>query len=330
MAAGEERFLITGAFGCIGAWTVKRLLDEGVSVTTFDLPGEPARLKLLMEPEVLARVRMVDGDITDATAFARAVVDHGITNVIHLAALQVPFVRADPILGARVNVVGTAIVLETIRRHVAQVNGLVYASSIAVYGPAAMYPPGPLADDAPLAPATLYGVSKVANEDWARIYWQDYQVPSLGLRPFFVYGPGRDQGVSATPTKAMVAAAVGKPYHISFGGTATYQHADDVAKAMIQAARAMPRGAAVYNLGGSTAAMEEVVAAIEAAAPEMAGQVTFEPTPLFTPDGVLAADLDAAIGPVGWRPLAEGVRETMDLARTAAAAGRIDLERAIG
>jgi len=325
----SERFLVTGAFGCIGAWTVKRLVDEGVPVTTYDLPGEPARLKLIMEPEALAEVNILAGDITDETAFERAVVDNGITNVVHLAALQVPFVRANPILGSRVNVVGTGIVLETIRRHASQVNGLVYASSIAVYGPASMYPPGPLAHDAPLAPATLYGVTKVANEEWARIYWQDYEVPSIGLRPFFVYGPGRDQGVSSTPTKAMVAAAVGRPYHISFGGSAVYQHADDVAKAMIQAARAMPSGASVFNLGGTTADMPEIVAAIEAAAPEMAGKITFEPEPLFTPEGVDGSSVEAAIGPVTWRPLDEGVRQTIGHVREAAAEGRIDIERAI-
>ena len=94
-----------------------------------------------------------------------------------------------------------------------QIQGLAYASSVAVYGPANIYPPGPLADDAPLAPVTLYGVTKEANEGWAAIYWQDYAVPSVGLRPFFVYGPGRDQGVSSTPTKAMAAAAIGRPYH---------------------------------------------------------------------------------------------------------------------
>jgi UDP-glucuronate 4-epimerase len=326
----SERFLVTGAFGCIGAWTVKRLVDEGVPVTTYDLPGEPARLKLIMEPEALAKVTILAGDITDETAFERAVADHGITNVVHLAALQVPFVRANPVLGARVNVVGTAIVLETVRKHAAQVNGLAYASSIAVYGPAAMYPPGPLAHDAELAPATLYGVTKVANEEWARIYWQDHGVPSIGLRPFFVYGPGRDQGVSSTPTKAMVAAAVGRPYHISFGGSAVYQHADDVAKAMIQASRAMPRGAEVFNLGGTIAGMPEIVRAIEAAAPEMAGKVTFEPTPLFTPEGVDGSPLEAAIGPISWRPLADGVRQTMEHVRHAVAAGRIDIERAIG
>jgi nucleoside-diphosphate-sugar epimerase len=325
----SERFLVTGAFGCIGAWTVKRLVDEGVPVTTFDLPGEPARMKLVMEPEALAKVKMLAGDITDESAFERAVVDNGITRVIHLAALQVPFVRANPVLGARVNVVGTAIVLETIRKHAAQVSGLVYASSIAVYGPASMYPPGPLVHDAPLAPATLYGVSKLANEEWARIYWQDYGVPSVGLRPFFVYGPGRDQGVSSTPTKAMVSAAVGRPYHISFGGSAVYQHAEDVAGAMIQASRAMPQGAPVFNLGGTTADMPEIVRAIEAAAPEMQGKITFEPAPLFTPEGVDGSAAEGTIGLVNWRPLGDGVRQTMEQVRAAAAAGRIDLERAI-
>ncbi|MCC6315541.1 MAG: SDR family oxidoreductase [Thermomicrobiales bacterium] len=324
----SERFLVTGAFGCIGAWTVKRLVDEGAAVTTYDLAGDPARLRLIMRPEDLAKVNILAGDITDQAAFERAVTNNGITNVIHLAALQVPFVRANPVLGARVNVVGSAIVFETARQHADQINGVVYASSIAVYGPAEMYD-GPVGPDAPLLPATLYGVTKVANEEWARIYWQDYQVPSIGLRPFFVYGPGRDQGVSATPTKAMVSAAVGRPYHISFGGHALYQHADDVARAMIQASRNMPRGAPVYNLGGSYADVSEIIDAIETVAPEMTGKITQETTPMFTPDGADSGDLESVIGPVVWRPLAEGVRQTMEQVRVAVGAGTIDLERAI-
>jgi nucleoside-diphosphate-sugar epimerase len=325
----EERFLVTGAFGCIGAWTVKRLVDEGAAVTTYDLPGEPRRLRLIMDEERLARVRFLEGDIADAAGFERAVVEHGISHVVHLAALQVPFVRADPILGATVNVVGTAIVLETVRRHADQVRGLTYASSIGVYGPADAYPPGPLAHGAPLAPPTLYGVTKQANEGYARIFWQEHGVASVGLRPFFVYGPGRDQGVSATPTKAMVAAAVGRPYRISFGGIAVYQHADDVAAVFVRAARTPPAGAPVFNLGGTVASMAEVVAAIEAAAPEMAGRITFAPEPMPVPEAVDGTPLEGLIGPIAWRPLVDGVRETMEHARAAVAAGTLDVERAI-
>jgi nucleoside-diphosphate-sugar epimerase len=325
----EERFLVTGALGCIGSWTVKRLLDEGVPVTTYDLPGEPYRMRIIMDDDSIARVNFQEGDITDDARFEQVVRENGITHIIHLAALQVPFVRANPILGAKVNVVGSAIVLEIARKLAEQIEGLAYASSIAVYGSADLYPPGPIADDAPLIPVTLYGVTKEANEGWAAIYWQDYGVPSVGLRPFFVYGPGRDQGVSSTPTKAMAAAAVGRPYHISFGGTDTYQHADDVARVFIQAARTMPEGAPVYNLGGTVASVPDVIAAIEKAVPESAGTITANTEPLFTPDGVEGKAIEALLGPLTWRPLDEGVRDTIAVLRAANAAGRIDADRAI-
>ncbi|MGH2614693.1 MAG: NAD-dependent epimerase/dehydratase family protein [Thermomicrobiales bacterium] len=325
----SERFLVTGALGCIGSWAVKRLVDEGVPVTTYDLPGDPYRMRLIMDDDAIARVNFVQGDITDEARFAEAVRDNGVTHIIHLAALQVPFVRANPVLGARVNVVGTAIVFETARKLPDQIAGLAYASSVAVYGSADLYPPGPLADDAPLIPVTLYGVTKEANEGWAAIYWQDYAAPSVGLRPFFVYGPGRDQGVSSTPTKAMAAAAMGQPYHVSFGGTDTYQHADDVARVFIDAARTMPQGAPVYNLGGTVASMADVVAAIERAAPESAGTITYNTEPLFTPDGVEGKAIEALLGQVAWRPLDEGVQDTIAAFRAAANAGRLDADRAI-
>ena len=325
----SERFLVTGALGCIGSWAVKRLVDEGVPVTTYDLPGDPYRMRIIMDDEAIARVSFAEGDITDEARFESVVREHEITHILHLAALQVPFVRANPILGARVNVVGSAIVFETARKLADQVRGLAYASSIAVYGPASIYPPGPLADDAPLAPVTLYGVTKEANEGWAAVYWQDYALPSVGLRPFFVYGPGRDQGVSSTPTKAMAAASAGRPYHISFGGTDTYQHADDVARVMIAAASAMPAGAPVYNLGGANASVADVVAAIERAAPESAGTITYNPEPLFTPDGVEGKAISELLGPVSWRSLDDGVADTIETLRAAARAGRLDVERAI-
>jgi nucleoside-diphosphate-sugar epimerase len=325
----SERFLVTGALGCIGAWTVKQLIDDHVPVWTYDMPGRPHRLRLIMSDEALAHVCFVEGDITDAGAFERVIADNGITHIVHLAALQVPFVRADPLQGARVNVVGTAIVLEIAKRYMAQVQGLAYASSAGVYGPAASYPPGPLAHDAPLNPPTLYGVYKQANEGMARIYWQDHGLRSIGLRPYVVYGPGRDQGMSSTPTKAMLAAAVGRPYHMSALGTAVYQFAPDVAAVFIRAARAMIDGAPVYNLGGSVAGMDGIVAAIEAAVPDMAGQVTFGTSAFSAPSDVDSRPLDTALGGIHWTPLVDGVRQTIDQFRSAVHAGTLDVERSL-
>ncbi len=325
----DERFLVTGALGCIGAWTVKRLIAEGTPTWTYDLPGTPHRLRLIMSDDALQQIHFVEGDITDQARFEQTVVDNGITHIVHLAAFQVPFVRADPVQGARVNVVGSTIVMETTKRHADQVRGLTYASSVAVYGPVELYPPGPLQHDAPHMPTTLYGVTKQADEGIARIYWQDYQIRSVGLRPFWVYGPGRDQGVSAVPTKAMLAAAVGRPYHINIGGTAIFQHADDCAKAFIQAARARVDGAPVFNLGGTKASMAEVVAAIETVVPESRGTITHETAAMALPEDVDGKPAEDALGPIGWRPFRDGVRQTIDAFRAAAAAGTLDVARAI-
>jgi len=327
---GTERFLVTGALGCIGAWTVRRLLEADVPVWTYDLPGSDHRLRLVLNDEQLARVNQIAGDITDFDAFERAVAENGITHIVHLAGLQVPFVRANPVQGARVNVVGTTIVFEVVKRHADQVRGLSYASSLGVYGPPDRYPPGPLAHDAPLLPPTLYGVFKQANEGTAQIYWQENQIPSIGLRPYVVYGPGRDQGMTSTPTKAMLAAAIGRPYHISYGGRAVFQHANDAAETFIRAARNATTGAPVYNMGGSTASMEQVVEAIVEAVPEMAGNITFEPIQLPNPEDVDSSALDAAFEPINWVPLKEGVRDVIQHFRTAVAQGRIDIERSIG
>lgn len=324
-----ERFLITGAMGCIGSWAVKRLVDEGVPVTTFDLPGDPYRMRIIMSDDEIARVNFQTGDVTDEARVAEVMQENEITHVLHLAALQVPFVRANPILGAKVNVVGTAIIFETVRKLQDQIRGLAYASSIAVYGSPSSYPPGPLADDAPLMPVSLYGVTKQANEGWAKIYWQDHQIPSVGLRPAFVYGPGRDQGVSSTPTKAMAAAALGRPYHISFGGFDTYQHADDVAAAFIKAARTMPKGAPTYTLGGTLASTQEIINAISEVVPESAGTITSATEPMFTPDAYEGKAVEKLLGPLNWRPLETGVRDTIEVLRAAYKAGRLDADRAI-
>jgi nucleoside-diphosphate-sugar epimerase len=322
-----ERFLVTGALGCIGAWTVKRLIDQGAQVWTYDLPGEPHRLRLIMNDAALAKVNFIHSDITDAESFDRAVADNAITHIIHLAALQVPFVRANPILGAQVNVVGTTVVLETARKRKSQIQGLVYASSVGVYGAPNEYPDDTLRHNSPMHPLHLYGVFKQANEGTARIYWEELGVPSIGIRPYIIYGPGRDQGMTSTPTKGMLAAAVGRPYCISFGGSIVLQYADDTARAFIQAVRANVSGTSVYNLGGAEASMESVVRIINTVAPEAAGQITFNPEALQLASHVDGAPLEMAIGKLHWTPVEDGVRETMAIYRSAAREGKVNADK---
>ena len=320
----QERFLVTGALGCIGAWVVRVLVQEGVPTTLLDIAGNPHRLRLIMTEDELARVSFVSGDITDLATVERTVRDSGTTQIIHLAGLQVPFCKADPSLGARVNVVGTVNVFEAAKR--AGLHRVVFASSVAVFGLSEEYPEGAIGNDALLKPRNHYGVYKQANEGTAKIYWLDDGVTSIGLRPYTVYGPGRDQGMTSGPTKAMLAAAVGKPYHITFGGRGAYQFTEDVARTFVRAARVELDGANVFNMRGSVVHMREIVEAIEAVEPAAHGSITFDPKPLLLPEELDDSALQAALGPVTGTPLLQGVTSTIAVFKQAIAQGKLSAD----
>jgi UDP-glucuronate 4-epimerase len=307
---GGERFLVTGALGCIGAWTLRLLVRDGVAAVGFDLGTDTRRLELVLEEDELRRVELVRGDVTDLGALERTLDEHGITHVIHLAAMLIPLAKADPPRGALVNVVGTVNVLEAVKRRRGRVRGLAYASSAAVYGGGG----GRLPEDAPPAPGTHYGVHKLANEGTARVYWEDDGVGSVGLRPYVVYGPGRDQGLTADPTLATAAAVRGEPFRIGFGGRIQLHYAPDAARALVDGARRSEGGGAlVGNLGGPAVGVDEIVAAIVAAVPEAAGSITHAEEPLPFPE-----EFEGAVHPAPVTPLEDAVRETVEVFRARA------------
>lgn len=308
--APSERFLVTGAAGCLGAWTVAQLISEGTPVTALDASTNNNRLRLLLDDDQIRALSWIQGDVRDIDHLSSIIHDRSITHLIHLAALQVPACQSDPILGAQVNVVGTVNVLEAVRRSEGQVRGLSFASSAAAFGGPDLYPSGRAADDSPLAPRTLYGVFKQANESAAKVYAADWGVGSVGLRPCIVYGPGRDQGLTSDPTKAMLAAAAGVRGHIAFGGSSTYHHAQDVAAAFVAVTRREVRDSVVLNVGGTDATVEEIAAEIMRVGTDV--EVTHGDQPLPIPSALDGSGLDELLGDeVRFRPLAEGVSGTV-------------------
>ena len=163
--------MVTGAGGCIGAWVVAILQRSGISVLALDLSEDRRRVALLLGEDEAARVNWQASDITDFTTLRHLAETHNASAIIHLAGLQVPFCAANPALGARVNVEGTINILQVARELGIKRNA--YASSIASL---ALPPGGPYKE-------TLYGAYKLANEHSAFVYWSDWQVPSIGLRP---------------------------------------------------------------------------------------------------------------------------------------------------
>lgn len=318
-----ERFLVTGALGCIGAWTIRTLVREGAPVVAFDLGRDTRRLRSIMTEDELARVEVVAGDITELGSLENAVAGHSITNVIHLAALQVPFCKADPPLGARVNVVGTVNVFEAVKRQSRAMAPVVYTSSIGMFGTEdADSTTGRLSVTATAHPLNHYGVYKLANEGNARVYWLDDDIPSVGLRPLTVYGVGRDQGMTSGPTKAIVAAVLGLPYLVPFGGPTLFQYAGDVATALIAASRSRLGGAHVFNLDGATADGRQLVDAIAAEVPEARDLIAFEPVSLPFPAEIDHDGIEA-LGPLPVTPFAEGVRASVEIYRDLARRGRL-------
>ena len=318
----DERFLVTGGTGCIGSWVVRNLVQEHVPVVVLTSSGRDDRLRLILTDAERDEISFVTGDISEIAALEEAAARHGINRIIHLAGMQFPFCAADPVRGAQVNVAGTATIFELAKR--VGVERVVYASSAAVYGPKSHYEETVLGPDAELFPTSHYGVYKVANEQTARVYWQNDGIASVGLRPHSVYGPGRDQGITSKPTVAMIAAAAGRQYHVNFNGRYQFQFADDAAKAFLRAARAPFTGAAVYNLGGSAVSVADIIEAIEAVEPATRGRITFDDRALALPDAFDGRPMVDALGAWAETPLDEGVRRTLDCYRSALGSGLLD------
>src|SRR4051794_27722791 len=295
-SGARERWLVTGALGCIGAWTCATLVREEARVTAFDLGDDLARLRLVMSPQEIDEIDFLRGDITNPEDVTKAFED--VTHVVHLAALQVPFVRERPVVGAQVNVTGTVNVFEAAKAAGLQ-TPVAYASTAAVYD-----------EEGRIAPKTLYGVFKLANEGTAAIYAEESGVASVGLRPFSVYGPGRDQGLTAAPTLAIEAALRGEPYRIAFGGSTQLHYAGDVARGFVQAARSTPSGAETYSFGGPSTAIADFAAFVEREIP--GAEITVDETPLPFPASLPEPWYDATL-----TPLEDGVRETIEIFRRA-------------
>jgi len=321
--SAEKSFLVTGAQGCIGSWVVKNLVEENVKTVVYDLSRDTRRLSMTMSQDQIASVKFIEGDILDFERLNRAVEQERITHIIHLAGLMVPVCKANPRQGAMVNVVGTINIFESALAHREQVERIVYASSAAVFGPEDFYD-GPVPTRAQLLPMTHYGVFKQCNEGNARVYFLDHGISSVGLRPYTVYGPGRDFGLTSDPTKAMKAAVVGRPYRIAFGGMTDMQFVDDTARTFIRCAEAPISGAKVYNVKGALASIDEVISVIERLLPQARGLITHSDAIIPIAADIDDSELVSEIGQIPKTPLEEGISRTINIFRHLQEQGRLD------
>lgn len=284
-----SRILITGGTGFIGLRTARALRAAGHELRIFDLAPRPERLPPGLEAEIQA------GDITATQAVLDAA--EGCDGIVHLAGLMTVDCARDPLTGARVNLIGSLNVFEAAR---ARRLPVAYLSTAGVFGPADAVHPQPM---------TIYGATKLAVEGAARAYWLDHGVPSLGLRPYIVYGPGISSGIAAGPSIAIAASMRREPAEIRFSGRAGFVHVDDVAALLAAAMTAPLEGAAALTMAGDTADMADFVAELS----RQSGWdgVTVSGAALRIPADLASSPVPAVFGAQPVTGLAAGIARSM-------------------
>lgn len=249
--------LITGGGGFLGAWLARRLAAAGYGIRIFDAREDRTLLRDIAGSQIADKIDWRSGDVTEAAQVTAAA--EGCDGIIHLAGILTPACKADPIRGARINLLGTLNIFNAAKA--LRIDRIVYASSAGVYGPN---------DGRTPFPTTHYGAFKLACEGSARAFWEDAGIASIGFRPYIIYGGGRDVGLTAGPSLACRAAVRGEAYDIPYSGSAGLVHVDDVTAAFEMALLREPDGAHVFNLVGEVVSNEDVVAAIREVVPDAA------------------------------------------------------------
>ena len=159
------KVLITGGLGVNGAVAARLMVKDGLRPVLMD-----NRMDLTLMGDIEDQVDIVIGDICDQATLERAVDEHRVTHIAHLAALMPEPAEANPRLGVKVSTDGTINVLEAARAK--NIKRVVFTSSKAAYGEITgeYAPPSckPVREDYPKQPADLYGAVKVCCEELGR------------------------------------------------------------------------------------------------------------------------------------------------------------------
>jgi len=239
--------LVTGGAGFIGSNLVQALLDEGRQVRVLD------DLSTGFRENLLPGIDLVEGDVADETAVRRAVEDVDV--VFHHAAHRAVLRSVErPIETDRANTGGTLNVLKAALD--AGARRVVYASSSSVYGGAAEMP---TVETAPTRPRSPYAVSKLAGEEYCRVFSELYGLETVALRYFNVYGPRQrpDSAYAAVIPLFLDALKRGEPATVHGDGLQSrdFTFVSDVVSANLSAASAPAEDCSgkAYNIAGGAA-----------------------------------------------------------------------------
>ncbi len=291
-----KNILIFGGCGFLGSWITKSLLKKNLKITIFDLRIKTELLKNLIGDE-FNNIDFIEGDITDFEGVLKATKD--MDYILNLAGLMTPDCNSNPSLGAEVNVIGSINVFEAIKRN--NIKFLIYTSSGGVYGNEDKYNP---------FPETHYGAFKLAVEGIARAYFNESLISSVGLRPFVIYGPGREIGGTAGVTLACKAAKQNLKYTVGFSGKAGFVYVEDVTNLVERLIDKSPVGALTINVNGITASVEDFLSIIKKNIPD--AKVTFNGNPISVVEEILGGEPSKIFKDFKYTSLDYGINKTIN------------------
>lgn len=318
----NPRVLITGGYGCIGAETTRWLLhhtDAAVFVCSRTATRERSRQVF---GQLAERITFTEADVTDQSRLTHLLIEHQITHVAHMAGLQTPDCNANRDLGLQINLAGTQNMIEAMKASGLAIARFVFASSMAVYGPRADYPPERIPMLSATRPVNVYGTWKLAGEQLARLFAAETGVPTISVRPGALFGPGRDAGLTSSPTNALKHLARGLPFQIPYRNEQDYLYVPDVGAAVGNTLIAPFEGYAAFTLPSHTLATPAFVDAMKLAAEELGIADQFNIT-IGDDEVPFVCDLDfdpflKAFPDTPLTPFTDAVRESLEAFRATA------------
>ncbi len=243
--------LVTGGLGVNGSWVTKKLADRGITPVVLDARADFS----LIGPDYEKRIVFVQGSVSDEDLVARTIKQHGVSCIIHLAAMVGH--PDDPVGVFRINAYATVQLLEAARK--AGIRRFVFTSSRAVYGALegdAAHPVyKPVKEDHPLRPVHVYDVCKVSSEGMGRCYADQFGMEFVALRFATIFGPGKTvrHKKFAILSRIIEAPLHREPVRIARGGDQRDDviYADDVAEAVVTAALHSKPRYTEYNISHS-------------------------------------------------------------------------------
>ncbi len=264
------RVLFVGGGSFIGAYAIRRLLADGHGVVAYDTNIVANAIHRILEPSELEQVRFVRGDVLDALQLLATAREQEVESIVHLAAALIPDCDNQPALATRINCDGLNHSFEVAR--ILGLRRVVWASSMAVYGPPAAYAEECPDEDAAHFPPTVYGACKSYNEHLGRHYFAQFGVDTVGLRFTVVYGPGRLRGALAYELyrELVEKPTIGQPGRVPSGDAlVNWQYVEDAAQAIVRALyHDGPTRSRVFNTTGDVCTVREAVACMQALLPD--------------------------------------------------------------